>query len=131
VTIGHLLQDSVDSLPGARAHLDVLNLPTPDEAATQGFIDGLSLDLWCKRTLDDDVDERPQRRSHANPVDGFDITRGQPRSMQSEPFWDRRHALKTRRHGHVEPCRHRVRQLVERQRRCVAEHPLGLILAVS
>jgi len=32
VTIGHLLQDSVDALPGARAHLDVLDLPTPDEA---------------------------------------------------------------------------------------------------
>src|SRR5476649_152713 len=33
VTIWHLLQDSVDALPGARAHLDVLDLPTPDEAA--------------------------------------------------------------------------------------------------
>jgi len=87
VTIWHLLQDSVDALPGARAHLDVLDLPTPDEATTQGFIDGLRLDLGCKRTLDNDVDERSQRSGDANPVDGFDITRGQPRPVQSEPFW--------------------------------------------
>ena len=118
-------------MPGARAHLDVLDLPTPDEATAEGFIDGLRLDLGCERTLDNDVDERSQRSGDANPVDGFDITRGQPRPMQSEPLWGRRHALKTRRHGHVELCRHRVRQLVERQRRGVTEHPLGLILAVA
>jgi len=56
------------------------------------------LDLGCKRTLDNDVDERSQRSGDANPVDGFDITRGQPRPVQSEPFWDRRHPLKPRRH---------------------------------
>jgi len=118
-------------LPGARAHLDVLDLLTPDEAAAQGFIDGLRLDLGCKRTLDNDVDERSQRSGDTNAVDGFDITRGQSRAMQPKPFRDRRHPLKTRRHRHIELCRHRVRQLVERERRCVTEHPLGLILAVA
>lgn len=118
-------------MPGARAHLDVLDLPTPDEAATQGFIDGLRLDLGCKRTLDNDVDERSQRSGDTNAVDGFDITRGQSRAMQPKPFRDRRHPLKSRRHRHIELCRHRVRQLVECQRRCVTEDPLGLILAVA
>ena len=118
-------------MPGARAHLDVLDLPTPDEAAAQGLVDGLRLDLGCKRTLDNDVDERSQSSGDANPVDGFDITRGQPRSMQSEPFRRRRHALKTWRDRHVELGRHRVRQLVECQRRRVTEYPLRLILAVA
>ena len=72
-------------MPGARAHLDVLNLATPDEATAQGLIDRLRLDLGCKRTLDNDVDQRSQRSGDANPVDGFEVTRGQPRSMQSEP----------------------------------------------
>src|SRR5476649_985085 len=97
VTIGHLLQDSVDALPGARAHLDVVNLATPDEATAQGLVDRLRLDLGCKRTLDNDVDQRSQRSGDANTVDGFEVARGQPRSMKSEPFRGRRHALKTRR----------------------------------
>ena len=54
----HLLQDSVDSLPGARTDRDILDLPTPDEPAAQGFIDGLGLDLDGKLTLDHHVDER-------------------------------------------------------------------------
>ena len=53
------------------------------------------------------------------------------RCSRSPPPGGRRHALKTRRHGHVELCAHRVRQFVERQRRCVTEHPLGLILPVA
>ena len=97
----------------------------------QGLIDRLRLDLGCKRTLDNDVDERSQSSGDANPVDGFDITRGQPRSMQSEPFRGRRHALKTRRDRHVQLRRHSVRQFVECQGRRVAEHPLRLILAVA
>ena len=91
----------------------------------------MRLDLGCEGTLDNDVDERSQRSGDANPVDGFDITRGEPRPVQSEPLWDCRHALKTRRHRHIELCRHRVREFVERQRRRVTEHPLGLILAVA
>jgi len=45
-------------LPGTRADGDILDLPTPDEPAAQGFIDCLGLDLDCKVTLDHHVDER-------------------------------------------------------------------------
>jgi hypothetical protein len=95
-------------LPGARAHPGILNLPAPDEATAQGFIDGLGLKLGCQRTLDHDVDERSQRSGDANPVDGLNVARGQPRPMQSESFRGRRHALKTRRDRHVQPRRHGV-----------------------
>ena len=118
-------------MPGARAHRGILNLPTPDEATAQGFIDGLGLQLRCKRTLDNDVDERSQRTGDANPVDGFHVTPGQPRPMQSKPFGGRRHALETRRDRHVQLRRHSVRQFVECQGRRVTEYPLRLILAVA
>jgi hypothetical protein len=53
-----LLQDSVDSLPGTCAGRDILDLPAPDEPATQSFIDGLGLELNGKVTVDNHVDER-------------------------------------------------------------------------
>ena len=118
-------------MPGARAHRGTLNLPTPDEATAQGFIDGLGLELGCKFTFDNDVDERSQRSGDADSVDGFHVTPGQPRPMQSEHLRDRRHALETRRDRHVQLRRHGVRQFVECQGRRVTEHPLRLILAVA
>lgn len=118
-------------MPGARAHRGILNLPTPDKATAQGFIDGLGLELWCKLTLDDNVDERSQRSGGANPVDRLHVRPGQPRPMQSKSFRRRRHALKTRRDRHVQLRRHGVGQFVEGQGRRVTEHPLRLILAVA
>jgi hypothetical protein len=53
-----LLQDSVDSLSGARADRDVLELPAPDEPAAQSFVDGLGLELDGKIAVDNHVDER-------------------------------------------------------------------------
>ena len=97
----HTLQGSVDSLPGAHAHRGVLDLSTKDEATTQRFTDGLGLEFRGKVTVDHHVDERSQRSRDANPIDGFDVTHGQTRPMQSKYSRNRRHTLKARWHRQV------------------------------
>ena len=60
-------------MPGTCADGDILDLPTLNEPAVQGFIDGLCLELDGKLTLDHHVDDRSERSGDANSVDGFNV----------------------------------------------------------
>lgn len=108
-----------------------LKLLTHNQTAPQRLVDGLDLEVGRKRVLADDVDERSQRRRHAGAVDRLNVSFVKPRMVQPENRRNGSHPSKSGRHGHVQLCRHRVGQIVQRQRGRVAVDALRLALPVS
>lgn len=100
------------------------------ESSTQGLIDGLRLQVLREGIVRDDVEERSQRARDSHAVDGLDIITRQASIVKTKIRGDAQHALEAVRNGQVEPRRHDVRQVVQRQRGRVTVDALRLSATV-
>ena len=117
-------------MSGAGAHFGRLQLPAHDQAPANSLIDCLDLQLRRDRAINNDVDERSQRRGNSNAVDGFYITLAESGTMQAEHLGNCGHPLEPWRDCHVQFRRHRVGQFMKRECSRVAEGSLRLTAAV-
>jgi hypothetical protein len=105
-------------------------LPSYDQTAPKGLVDGLDLELWSDRARSNDVNERSERRGHAHAVNCLNVSRAEPRVVQAEHVRNCGHPPKPGGHRHVQLRRHHVGEIMERQGGRVAEDPLWLVLSV-
>ena len=115
----------------ARTDLGSLDLPSHDQPPADRLSESLHLQLRRDRTVNDHVNERSQWRRDTHVVNGFDVGLAESGVMQSERSRNRGHPLEAWRNRHVQFRRHRIGEFVQRQRRRVAEHTLGLVLAIA
>jgi len=130
VTIRHLLHYAVEPLARSPARLQLRELSCRDKPSLQSLLKGLDLQFRGKPILDDDVDERAERRRDTHAVGRLDVVLGEPAAVEAQHSRDGRHPLKARRNRHVELRRHDIGESVERQRRVVTVGALRLPAAI-
>jgi hypothetical protein len=87
-------------------------LAARDHSAPECLINCLDLQFLGDCAFRNDIEQRPDRRRHANAINRLNVSAAQPRTMEPEHFRDRRHSAEARGHRHMQLRRHHVGELV-------------------